>query len=157
MHSKGTLLLKQGKAYYSLLTKTLSFIPMKHRTLKEEFNAYNKDLRRRHLHEFQLTYAQFLRQREGKSIGPAINTNKKPVLGVPSWAFDPYTVPSGEATDYIPAKESMMDRAIAGKESKEVTEAILHKAKRIAPEFNKGASQYITEGSDLTQLGKKVK
>lgn len=130
---------------------------MKKRTLVEECNAYNKNLRRKHLHEFQLTVPQYANKMKGKPIGPPINTNKKPVLGVPSWAFNPYTVPSGETTDYIPAKESMMDRAIAGKETKEVCEAIKKKAQRIAPEFNKGAAQYITEGSDLTQLGKKVK
>lgn len=130
---------------------------MKKTTLLEKFNSYNKNLRRKNLHEFQLTYPQYLRQLEGKPIGPPINTNKKPVLGIPTWAFDPYTVPSGESTDYIPSKETIMDRVLAGKESPEVSEAIKHKASRLAPEFNKGAVQYITEGSDLTQLGKKVK
>lgn len=41
------------------------------------------------------------------------------------------------------------------KESKEVQEAILAKAKRIEVAYNKGPAMYITPGTDLTTLGSK--
>lgn len=41
------------------------------------------------------------------------------------------------------------------KESPEVQKAILEKAKRTAPAYSKGAYQYITDGANLSDLGKK--
>jgi hypothetical protein len=41
-------------------------------------------------------------------------------------------------------------------ESAEVREEILAKSTRLAPAFNKGAVQYITEGSDPRFLGRKL-
>jgi hypothetical protein len=40
-------------------------------------------------------------------------------------------------------------------ESSAIRKEILDKARRIAPAFSKGAYQYITPGSDLTDIGKK--
>lgn len=42
------------------------------------------------------------------------------------------------------------------KESDSVRAEIEAKAARVAPAFNKGAIQYITDGTDFTTLGKKV-
>ena len=50
-----------------------------------------------------------------------------------------------------------MDPANLARESEETQQAILAKSKRIAPMFNKGADQYITEESDLTTLGRKIR
>ena len=41
------------------------------------------------------------------------------------------------------------------KESPETQKAILDKASRIAPLFNKGPCQFITDGTDLSDVGKK--
>lgn len=41
------------------------------------------------------------------------------------------------------------------KESDEVREEILRKASRTAPLYNKGGYQYITDGTDLSDVGKK--
>jgi len=41
------------------------------------------------------------------------------------------------------------------KETPEVQKAILDKAKRTAPAFSKGGYQYITDASDIADLGKK--
>lgn len=41
-------------------------------------------------------------------------------------------------------------------ESEEVKEAIRQKAARTAPAYNKGALQYISDGDNLTTLGRKV-
>lgn len=40
-------------------------------------------------------------------------------------------------------------------ESAQTRKEILNKAKRIAPAYSKGAYQYITPGSDLTDIGRK--
>jgi hypothetical protein len=40
-------------------------------------------------------------------------------------------------------------------ESPQTRKEILNKAKRIAPAYSKGAYQYITPKSDLTDIGKK--
>ena len=41
------------------------------------------------------------------------------------------------------------------KESEEVREEILRKASRTAPLYNKGGYQYISDGTDLSDVGKK--
>lgn len=46
--------------------------------------------------------------------------------------------------------------AVMHKESPEVQKMILDKAKRVAPAYNKGGLQYISDNCDLTTLGRKV-
>lgn len=60
-------------------------------------------------------------------------------------------------TPFVPARTSVMDAANLARESEEVRAAIIAKSKRIAPQFNKGADQYITEESDLRTLGRKIR
>lgn len=50
-------------------------------------------------------------------------------------------------------KRSIMDRL--DEESPETRKAILDKASRLAPLYNKGAIQYVSPGEDLTQIGSK--
>jgi hypothetical protein len=42
------------------------------------------------------------------------------------------------------------------KESPEVREAIIEKSRRIAPAFNKGAVQYVTDGAEPKYIGRKI-
>lgn len=56
----------------------------------------------------------------------------------------------------IAAKKSIMDPMVLQREKPEVAEAIRQKALRTAPLFNKGGLQYISDGEDLTSIGKKV-
>lgn len=53
------------------------------------------------------------------------------------------------------ATRSMMNPMVWRNESPEVVEAIKHKATCIAPAYNKGAAQYISAGTDPTDIGKK--
>lgn len=53
-------------------------------------------------------------------------------------------------------RNSIMDEASLLRESPEVREAIIAKSKQIAPAYNKGAVQYVTENTDLRTLGRKV-
>ena len=41
------------------------------------------------------------------------------------------------------------------KETPETQKAILDKASRVMPLFNKGGLQYLTDGEDITQIGTK--
>ena len=58
---------------------------------------------------------------------------------------------------FVPARTSVMDPVMLARESPEVQEQIIAKSKRLAPQFNKGAVQYITEEQDLTVLGRKIR
>lgn len=61
------------------------------------------------------------------------------------------------ATAFVPSRTSVMDPVMLARESPEVQAAIIAKSKRLAPQFNKGAVQYITEEQDLTVLGRKIR
>ena len=68
------------------------------------------------------------------------------------------TVPSlVTTTQFIPHRTGMMDPTKLSKESPEVQEAIIAKSKRLAPAFNKGAVQYITDDAEIQTLGRKIK
>lgn len=58
---------------------------------------------------------------------------------------------------FLPARRSVMDAAQLAKESEAVQREIIAKSKRLAPQFNKGAVQYITDEADLTTLGRKIR
>ena len=58
-----------------------------------------------------------------------------------------------ESDAYFMGKASVMDPRELERESKEVREEIIAKSKRIAIAFNKGAYQYVTEGTDPKTLG----
>lgn len=60
-------------------------------------------------------------------------------------------------TPFVPMRTGVMDPANLAKESPEVQAAIVAKSMRLAPAYNKGAVQYITDGEDLTTLGRKVR
>lgn len=61
------------------------------------------------------------------------------------------------STQFSPSRNSVMDAAQLAKESPEVREAIIAKSKRLAPAYNKGAVQYVTDGAEIETLGRKIK
>lgn len=65
--------------------------------------------------------------------------------------------PSNHGTGaFNPARNSVMDAANLLKEAPEVREAIIQKSRRIAPAFNKGALQYVTDGAEPKYIGRKI-
>lgn len=52
-------------------------------------------------------------------------------------------------------RTNMMEPMILMKESPEVQEAILNKASRLIPQYNKGAVQYTPESLNLSETGRK--
>jgi hypothetical protein len=60
------------------------------------------------------------------------------------------------STQFLPARNSVMDAAQLAKEAPEVRDAIIAKSKRLAPAYNKSGIQYISDETDLRTLGKKV-
>lgn len=61
------------------------------------------------------------------------------------------------STQFLPSRNSVMDAAQLAKEAPEVRDAIIAKSKRLAPAYNKGAVQYVTDGADIETLGRKIK
>lgn len=61
------------------------------------------------------------------------------------------------STQFSPARNSVMDAAQLAKEAPEVRDAIIAKSKRLAPAFNKGAYQYVSDEADVQTLGRKIK
>lgn len=60
-------------------------------------------------------------------------------------------------TQFLPSRINVMDPAQLAKETPEVREAIIAKSKRLAPAYNKGAVQYVTDGAEIQTLGRKIK
>lgn len=58
---------------------------------------------------------------------------------------------------FLPSRINVMDPAQLAKETPEVREAIIAKSKRLAPAYNKGAVQYVTDGAEIQTLGRKIK
>ena len=61
------------------------------------------------------------------------------------------------STQFLPSRNSVMDAAQLAKEAPEVREAIIAKSKRLAPAFNKGAYQYVSDEAEVQTLGRKIK
>jgi hypothetical protein len=66
-------------------------------------------------------------------------------------------IPSKVSTKHSDcSRKSVMDPLFLEKESPEVREKIIEKSRKIAPAYNKGAVQYVTDGTDLSTLGRKI-
>lgn len=87
-----------------------------------------------------------------------VNTNKIPNYNRGS--LRPGTdvvIPSHvTTTQFVPARNSVMDAAQLEREAPEVREAIIAKSKRIAIAYSKGAYQYVTDETDAKTIGKKT-
>jgi hypothetical protein len=88
----------------------------------------------------------------------ALGVYKKPTLDY-SWRLNAYVsnIPSliTDAKGNPAFKNSIMNPMTLQKESTATQLAILEKAKRIAPPFNKAAAQYITDDTDPKTIGRK--
>lgn len=107
--------------------------------------------------EIPLTIDEYIRYLYGKGLPTALKKSKPKRLkasSIPSWANDPYKYPSIEPSNYIPLRNSIMDRL--DQESEETKEEILRKKNRIAIPFSKGAYQYVNDESIVQCLGRKL-
>ncbi len=66
------------------------------------------------------------------------------------------TQPSLVTAQNDTAVRSIMDPMLLSRESQETRDAIIRKSKQIAPAYNKGATQYITEETNPAHLGRKL-
>lgn len=73
--------------------------------------------------------------------------------GLRPGANDAGALPSLESTACCTGRQSMTDAAVLAKEPKHVQDEIIAKSKRIAIAYNKGAYQYVTDGTDPKTLG----
>lgn len=104
-----------------------------------------------------LTMEQYIAYVTGKGLPTtAVTTKRKPLkaTGLPSWANNPYTIPSAAPTEHIAVRNSIMERL--DKESDEVRAAILKKKNQIALPYSKGAYQFISDPELSKCLGRKL-
>ncbi len=80
---------------------------------------------------------------------------KEPTLKTPTWAITNDHIKSVKPGTHIAVRSTIMERALMGKESLEVTQEILNKSKRIGLMYSKGTYGYITDRTDVKDLGKK--
>lgn len=77
-------------------------------------------------------------------------------VGLHSGAGSVFKVPERNMSNAVGNgfRSSILDQA--HKESDKVKKEIMKKASRVGPLYSKGSLQYITDGMDLSTLGKKV-
>lgn len=113
-----------------------------------ELIEYNKERKARGLDPL----TSFVIPKRDKKV---ITMNKIPSLMVPADRSTAH-IKSLNPTDMSPCTvKSIMDPKELAKETPEVREAILAKSKRIAPAYNKGAAQFISDEMDPTDIGRK--
>lgn len=124
--------------------------------LQEELIIFNRRYRKSN-NERPLTIEEYARYVYGKGLPqakPVKSTTRLKAASIPSWANDPYAIPSAQLTDHVPLKNSIMERI--HNESDEVKKEILDKKNRIAIPYSKGAYQYITDAELAKCLGRKL-
>lgn len=124
--------------------------------LQEELVIFNRQYRKPK-NERPLTIEEYARYVYGKGLPQPKREKSRARLkasGIPSWANDPYKIPSVQSSDYVPLKNSIMERLDS--ESDKVKKEILDKKNRIALPYSKGAYQYITDADLAKCLGRKL-
>lgn len=124
--------------------------------LQAELVEFNR-IYRKPKQERSLTMEEYINYLYGRGLpGMKVKSKPKPLKAqsIPSWAMDPYTIPSAATTNHIPVKNSIMDRL--ERESKEVKEEILRKKNQIAIPYSKGAYQFISDKEMAKCLGRKL-
>jgi len=124
--------------------------------LQSEMVEFNR-LYRKPNNERPLTIEEYARYVYGKGLPRTkIEQSKKRLksTGIPTWANNPYDIPSAVPTDHIAVKNSIMERL--DNEPEEVRKEIMDKKNRIALPYSKGAYQYITDADLAKCLGRKL-
>jgi hypothetical protein len=102
------------------------------------------------------TFEQFVEQVHGK-VDLSHNLNEvrpDPVVQSSRKHRERYQSASDET--YVAPERSVMDPRSLELEPKHVREEILAKSKRRAPAYSKGPEQYVTDGMDRRELGRKL-
>lgn len=119
-----------------------------------EWKAYNKSMKKSNVPPMSLEdYTNWINGTTKRTKKVFIGTDQ--VLSIPSWANKTDHIPSVTTGTYTATKPSMVGRAMLGLESKEVADEIIKKSKRIGLMYSKGTYGYITDGTDVKELGKK--
>lgn len=128
--------------------------PTATKKLEKDRIEFNRNYRKG---QTPLTIDQYIDYLIGRGL-PSIQIKSKPkplkATALPSWASDPYLIPSAQATDYIPVRNSIMERL--DQESEETKQAILKKKNQIALPYSKGAYQYVSDPELAQCLGRKL-
>ncbi len=105
-------------------------------------------------------------RKKSKKIPPAVflpnpsldEMSRKSTVKLPVYRRTNEHIPSRDEAEsrYIAVRKSMTDPAFLAKEPEHVRKEIIAKSKRLAPAYNKGAVQYISDETDTATLGRKI-
>lgn len=144
------------------LTKT------RRKQLQKEWRAHNKWLKQNH--QDTIEFDEYVNMCMGKKTNHHRNQEKirdgrsrhmKTFSSNPALDFSKQRAqqhrqyPSAHSASGVAAKTSIMDPHNLNRESEEVRQAVLSKSRRVAPAYNKGGYQFITDETDITAVGKK--
>ena len=140
------------------LARGLSTINTKRRKLNKkelrEKEDWDNFLRKHGVHPQQLKAKELERRKQGKVKEQPYEL---PSLAIPS-ERDHRKIPSlttSIGSNDATLKRSVMDPRELAKERPEVQAATLSKSQRIAPLYNKGGYQYVSDDIDITTIGSK--
>lgn len=152
----------KGSKPKTKLTKT------KLRKLQQEWRQHNKSLKQRN--EPTITFDDYVKishgertqhHRELERTRTGKSRSMKDFTGTAGHKFslararESQKYPSAGMRSGIAASTSIMDPHNLQRESADVREAVISKSQRVAPAYNKGGYQYLTDETDLTSVGKK--
>lgn len=87
-------------------------------------------------------------------------THRKPLKGLACYRPEPFivspTLPPCSNNVYYAGKVDYMMLHSRGDETEQTVQEIERKKNQMAPLYSKGAYQYITAGSDKTEIGRKI-
>lgn len=127
----------------------------KEQQVVEDWKAYNKRMKASRVPPMSLEeYKNWI---NGTTSKPKKNSvsKREPTISKPTWANTTEHIASVKPGSYIPVKSTMVERARLGLESPEVADEIIKKSKRIGLMYSKGTYGYITDETDVKDLGKK--
>ena len=117
-----------------------------------DWKAYNKSTKDKRLFMSFEDYKNWINGTT-KKIKPSFS--KEPILSIPLWANNNSHIKSVISNTHQSIKPSMVERVRLGLEIGTTAEEIIRKSKRIGLSYSKGCYQYISEDTDLKELGRK--
>lgn len=122
---------------------------------EKDWIAFNKNNKK--IKVDAITLEQYVAYVYGKPLPTKKITSSK--LTIPTYQIaerNPNDISSVSQTGYIAVRRSKTDQHYLEKQTPEVRDAIVAKSKRLAPAYNKGSYQYISDEAEIKTLGRKI-
>jgi hypothetical protein len=129
----------------------------KEQNLINEWKAYNKRSKSSNISMSFEEYKSWVLNVSTSRKKSISKITKEPHLAKPSWASNTDHIQSVNFSNHThqPTRNTMMEKVRMGFETGEAAAEIINKSKRIGLMYSKGTYGYITDGTDVKDLGKK--